>query len=376
MNSAIHSPVRLIASSRNWIESEAVRQLFQTARLEGMCRAIGLPDLHPGKAYPAGAAFVTEEVIYPHLIGRDIGCGMALWQTSLPGDKAQPDEWTHWPLDLEHPWEGSIKDWICAEGLMPTPFNSDLGTLGGGNHFAELQAIDKVIDESAFARTGLVRHHLLMLIHSGSRGLGESIHRDNLSGLGVGALLAESPEGMAFLAAHRDAVRWARSNRALLARRFVAALGGEGRLIWDGCHNSITSRKEGDRVRWIHRKGATPADVPLLVIPGSRGTYSYVVRPGMRVEEAAFSVAHGSGRKWSRSQTRIRMRERFKPAQLIRTAMGSRVVCADRELLYEEAPPAYKNIEVVIDDLVEAGLVHVVARLRPILTYKTRSEIA
>ena len=88
----------------------------------------------------------------------------------------------------------------------------------------------------------------------------------------------------------------------------------------------------------------------------------------------AWSLAHGAGRKWARSDARQRMRERFAVQQLQETALGGRVVCEERDLLYEEAPAAYKNIEAVIGALVDAGLVSVIARFRPLLTYKTRKQ--
>ena len=91
-------------------------------------------------------------------------------------------------------------------------------------------------------------------------------------------------------------------------------------------------------------------------------------------ESHAWSLAHGAGRKWSRSATRVRMRERFAPDQLTTTPLGGRVICEERDLLYEEAPAAYKNIEDVIQDLVDAGLVSVIATFRPLLTYKTRAR--
>src|SRR4029453_14620187 len=106
-------------------------------------------------------------------------------------------------------------------------------------------------------------------------------------------------------------------------------------------------------------------------IPGSRGALSYLVRPIGDGESHAWSLAHGAGRKWNRSEARLRMRERFDVSQLVQTPLGSRVICEERDLLYEEAPAAYKKIEEVLQDLVDAGLVSVVATLRPLLTYKT-----
>jgi release factor H-coupled RctB family protein len=114
------------------------------------------------------------------------------------------------------------------------------------------------------------------------------------------------------------------------------------------------------------------ATADFVVIPGSRGTLSYLVKPTGDGASHAWSLAHGAGRKWTRSEARQRMRERFSVAELAQTGLGSRVVCEERDLLYEEAPGAYKKIEAVIADLVAAGLVSVIATLRPLLTYKTR----
>ena len=123
---------------------------------------------------------------------------------------------------------------------------------------------------------------------------------------------------------------------------------------------------------WIHRKGAVATDSEFVVIPGSRGSLSYLVKPMGDGESHAWSLAHGAGRKWGRSEARLRMRERFGRHQLVQTPLGGRVVCEERDLLYEEAPAAYKNIEAVIQDLVDSGLVSVIATFRPLLTYKTR----
>jgi release factor H-coupled RctB family protein len=167
-------------------------------------------------------------------------------------------------------------------------------------------------------------------------------------------------------------VRWAKANRLLIARRFVKALGAEAELLWDGCHNSITRRESEGEAVWVHRKGAVATDGMPVMIPGSRGSLSYLVQPLEDGASRAWSLAHGAGRKWARSETRLRMRERFGRHQLTQTPLGGRVICEQRELLYEEAPAAYKNIEDVVQDLADAGLVSVIATLRPLLTYKTR----
>ena len=372
MNTLTETQVRLFASAQSWIEGEAVRQLYATAKLDGVRRVIGFPDIHPGKGTPVGSAFVTEGVIYPHLIGGDIGCGMALFKTDLVRRDAKLDRWAKLQFNLEHPWDEFVSDFLAERDLESTEFDSALGTIGGGNHFAELQTVEKVLEADEFKKLGLGKQQLVVLVHSGSRGLGESIlraHVDQHFGNGVEA---DSFAAEEYLRGHDFAVRWAKANRELIAHRFVAALGAEGTCLWDGCHNSISRRATEGETVWLHRKGAVTADAQFVVIPGSRGSLSYIVKPVGDGESHAWSLAHGAGRKWARSDARQRMRERFGMHQLVQTPLGSRVVCEERDLLYEEAPAAYKNIEAVIGDLVAAGLVSVIATLRPLLTYKTR----
>lgn len=372
MNTLTENSVRLFASSKSWIEGEAVRQLYATAKLDGVRQAVGFPDLHPGKGSPVGAAFVTEGKIYPHLIGGDIGCGMALFKTDLVRSDAKLDRWAEKYFHLEFPWDEDPSKFLAEHELESTEFDSALGTIGGGNHFAELQTVEQVLDANAFRKLGLGNQQLVVLVHSGSRGLGESIlraHVDEHCGNGVeaGSFAAND-----YLRGHEFAVCWAKANRELIAWRFATAIGAEAGPLWDGCHNSITRRESDGGNVWLHRKGAVDAESDFVVIPGSRGTMSYIVKPIGDGESHAWSLAHGAGRKWARSDARQRMRERFSVSELVQTPLGGRVVCEERNLLYEEAPAAYKNIEAVIADLAAAGLVSVIATLRPLLTYKTR----
>ncbi|HVY69415.1 MAG TPA: RNA ligase RtcB family protein [Verrucomicrobiae bacterium] len=364
--------VQLIASSASWIEGEAIRQLHATARLDGVRLAVGLPDLHPGKGHPVGAAFATEGILYPAIIGGDIGCGMGLWRTDLPRRKAKLDRWVSLPFDLEQPWEGDVASRLARNGLASTPYDSAFGTVGGGNHFAELQAVEEVMDAGAFAGLELAQDCLVALIHSGSRGTGESLLREVASRHGASGLEVDSPDAQSYLERHDEAVRWARASRALIAERFLAMLGATHAPVLDIGHNQITPRDTEAGRLWVHRKGAAAADDGPVVIPGSRGTLSYLVQPLGDGSGSAWSVAHGAGRKWTRSESRGRVRERFRPPHLTQTELGGRVICEDRDLLYEEAPMAYKKIETVIQDLVDAGLISVIATLRPLLTYKTR----
>ena len=372
MNTLTETQVRLFASAQSWIEGEAVRQLYATAKLDGVRHAVGFPDLHPGKGTPVGAAFVTEGVIYPHLIGGDIGCGMALFKTDLVRCDAKLDRWAGLYFHFEHPWDEDVGDFLAASNLQSAEFDSDLGTIGGGNHFAEVQAVEKVHDAVAFKRTGIGKEQLVILVHSGSRRLGESILRAHVNEYRASGVAGESLVGGEYLNGHNYAVSWAKANRALIAMRFASRLGAEVECVWDGCHNSITRHESNGEVVWVHRKGAVAADNNFVVIPGSRGSLSYVVRPIGDGDSHAWSLAHGAGRKWARSDARQRMRERFSVSELAQTPLGGRVICEERDLLYEEAPAAYKNIEAVIQDLVDAGLVSVIATFRPLLTYKTR----
>ena len=374
MNTLTETQVRLFASAQSWIEGEAVRQLYATTKLDGVRLAVGFPDLHPGKGTPVGAAFLTEGVIYPHLIGGDIGCGMALFKTDLVRRDAKLDRWATLPFKLEHPWDQFVSDFLAEHDLESTEFDSALGTVGGGNHFAELQAVEKVLAVDEFKQLGLGKQQLVVLVHSGSRGLGESILRAHEAQYFGEAVEAESFAAQEYLRGHDLAVRWARANRELISRRFVASLGAEAECLWDDCHNRITRHEYDGEAIWVHRKGAAAADGDFVVIPGSRGSLSYLVKPIGNGESHAWSLAHGAGRKWTRSDARQRMRERFSVNELAQTPLGGRVVCEERDLLYEEAPAAYKNIEAVIQDLVDAGLASVIATFRPLLTYKTRKD--
>jgi release factor H-coupled RctB family protein len=372
MKTKTESQVRVIASPKSWVEGEAVRQLYATAKFDGMRSAIGFPDLHPGKGVPVGAAFVTEDMIYPHIIGGDIGCGMALFKTDLVRRDAKLDRWASLYFHLEHPWDEDVGDFLAAHDLASTNFDSALGTIGGGNHFAEVQAVEKIEDAGEFKKVGLGKQQLVMLVHSGSRGLGESIlrtHVDQHRGNGVAADSAAAKE---YLREHDLAVRWARANRELIAQRFAKRIGAEAQCLWDGVHNSIERQTDAGEPVWVHRKGAVTADGDFVVIPGSRGSLSYLVKSIGDGASHAWSLAHGAGRKWTRSDARQRMRERFSVSELVQTPLGGRVICEERELLYEEAPAAYKNIETVVQDLVSAGLVSVIATFRPLLTYKMR----
>ena len=323
-----------------------------------------MPDLHPGKGIPIGAAIVSRGLLYPHLVGNDIGCGMALWQTDLGTHKARVDKWLK-RLSLDRPWEGDREGFAAGQGL--SEWSDALGTIGGGNHFAELQKVETLHDEPLAARLGMERSRFLLMVHSGSRGLGEAILRAHTDVHGGKGLPEDGEEARVYLARHAHALVFARANRALIARRFLDGIGCAGTPLCDMSHNLVVPTPSG----WLHRKGAAPSDPPFVLIPGSRGDLSYVVHPLRDDEFHGWSLAHGAGRRWDRGSTRARLENRYTAEGLQKTRLGSRVLCADKDLLFEEAPEAYKDIDGVIQDLLDHGLARVVATLRPVLTYKT-----
>lgn len=387
--------VSLIASTDTWIEGLAIQQLIKTSELSGMHSVAGMPDLHPGRGYPIGAAFFTTNKIYPALVGNDIGCGMSLWQTSAKVSKVNLDKLAKKFEHVEQPLNGSWSEIIekrkADKGITTDNYDRALGTIGGGNHFAEFQAIDEVYDQTALDELGLNKKHLQLLVHSGSRGLGQSIlvehiTKHNHDGLVTDTEKTDDNDFQDYMAKHDEAVRWAELNRELIAKRFLEAIRANGDCALDINHNLVSSKNIDGCDGWLHRKGATPSDKGYVVIPGSRGDYSYLVKPitlneklsnsetSDNLNTSLFSLAHGAGRKWKRGECHGRLGHKYKREDLYRTALGSRVVCGNKELLYDEAPQAYKKCETVISDMVDAGLIKVIAKLRPVLTFKTNGD--
>jgi release factor H-coupled RctB family protein len=362
--------VRVIASAQNWIEGAAVQQLEKTAALPGMRLAVGLPDLHPGKGSPIGVAYAVEGWLYPTLVGNDIGCGIGLWRTELSARRIKLDDWADRMKNLDHAWDGNILEFLASRGIEPTGYEHSLGTIGSGNHFVELQKIETIVNPEACEQLGITTDVVYLCVHSGSRGFGEAILREHVSG--ADGLQAGSQKADGYLERHEHAKRWAVANRALIADRVSARVKTEATCILDTCHNYVESISLSGNECWLHRKGAAPSTEGIVLIPGSRGAFTYVMRPTEPTQQSAFSLAHGAGRKWSRSDCRGRLEKRYTSKDLLRTELGSRVICEDKNLLYEEAPQAYKEISVVIEDLVHEGLAEVIGILRPLITYKVR----
>jgi tRNA-splicing ligase RtcB len=338
-----------------------------------------MPDLHVANGVAVGTVFATLDTVVPVALGGDLGCGMSAVRFDFPAARLSPRDLQHLldslgrciPVgDATHRGQGVP----LPEALASPPLSTatlarlwahagprHLGTLGGGNHFLELD------------RDG--GGDLWLLVHSGSRGLGAAIAQHHLrvaQELGQGelpGLRIEVPEGRACLSDLGWALSFAKANRAhLLARaaELIAGLIGQpadGAPI-DGHHNFVSEELHLGRRLLVHRKGAIAAPRgQLALIPGSMGTASYVVE-GLGEPAAFASASHGAGRVLTRRQARERL-----DAPRFLASMGR--VTFDRSrlrALVEEAPAAYRDIHQVLDD--EAELVRPVKRLEPLAVLK------
>jgi release factor H-coupled RctB family protein len=361
------------------VDPDAVKQLKFASALPGMLKCVGMPDLHPGGKYPVGASFIASEV-FPELVGQDIGCGMTLFELDCAGDLSERRlEKMCKALRADGLEEGSNREphLPCPPGLKPAvkkmceKHQRSFGTIGGGNHFAEFQQVEREDEQGVVAASRL---HLL--IHSGSRTLGEQVLKDYREG-SPAKTRAGTPGIGLYLAMHDVAVSWARQSREEIARRVATACGvGITKKVLDICHNSVVGPNAAGA--YVHRKGAAPTDCGLVAIPGSRGAMTYIVRPtdDVSVQKAAgWSVAHGAGRVIGRKDLQRKLEKRYPTREacekaLSVTALGGKVVFRDHKILRQEAPEAYKDIDDVVGDLMTHDIVSVVAVMRPVVTCK------
>lgn len=367
--SAARARISRFYSSQAWIEGRAEDQLAQVAALPGMVAVAGFPDLHPGRFGPVGATFLADR-IWPQLVGPDIGCGMALWRLELPRHRLKIDKAVRRlaVLDSGADLEDAASALVAA-GLEELIGADGLGSIGGGNHFCEVQAVEEVNDPEA---TALRPGDLCLLVHSGSRGRGAQTF-EGLDDSWKQGYATDSAAAGRYLALHDAAMVWARLNRALIADLAAEALSCEASLICDTVHNQVVAQ-DG---LWLHRKGAAGADQGLVPLAGSRDAPSYLLSVPDLVPEALGSVSHGAGRRYDRASMHGRMRKaKTDLAALARNRFGGRVVCEDRDLLMEEAGLAYKNPESVLRDLADFGLAQPIARLVPLITFKTAGKAA
>ena len=434
----------------------AAEQVANVACLPGIQTAsLAMPDIHWGYGFCIGGVCATDPaaggVVSPGGVGYDINCGVRLMRTNLlladvephlvrlvdqllrdvPVGVGQGGRHVFSPAELrtlmqegvpflERRGLATAADVALAESegciaeARPEEVSDralargrdQCGTVGAGNHFLEVQVVDRVEDRAAAEAFGLHAGQVCVLIHSGSRGLGYQVCDDALQSLRdapakYGFQLpdrqlvcapVESPEGRRYLGAMRAAANYAFCNRQLLmwqvrevfARVFAkpwTALGME--LVYDVAHNmaKIERHRVGDASRdvCVHRKGATRAfpaghpDIPAryrgigqpVIIPGDMGRASWVLRGGPRSLERSFgTTCHGAGRCLSRTAATKAARGRDIQAELWERGIVAR--SRSREGLAEEQPQAYKDVDLVVDVVHRAGLSLKVARLRPL----------
>jgi tRNA-splicing ligase RtcB (3'-phosphate/5'-hydroxy nucleic acid ligase) len=423
-------------------------QLRNVATLPGVVDAVlAMPDVHQGYGFPVGGVAATalpDGVVSPGGVGFDINCGVRLLAAPLASDELGPrrealvheisravpagtgrgsgfklSEGQLEQVLAEGPRAlrgiGTVDDVDLTEsggrldGADPAAVSErarqrgldQLGTLGSGNHFLEVQRVDRLHDRAVAEAFGLSDGQVTVLIHSGSRGLGHQVctdfvkrfqgalgrHRIELPDRQLACAPASSPEGRSYLAAMAAAANFAWANRHLIAHRIREALGrvlgaeaaAGVRQVYDVAHNVAKIEPYGGRDLCVHRKGATRAfppgssEIPAryreagqpVFIPGSMGTASYVLagRPGA-MERSFGTVCHGAGRSLSRTAARKRIHGGELRRQL--EEQGITVRSPSNRGLAEEAPFAYKEVEKVVGVVERAGLAVRVARLRPI----------
>lgn len=352
-------------STASWIEGAALDQLQAMSRLRGARRIAAFPDLHPGKYGATGVALLADR-LHPLLIGNDIGCGMALFELDLPVRKLKLDKAAGRLRRFDDMAIEASSERLESIGLPRDLHAEALGTIGGGNHFCELQAVESL----GASHAGIDRQNLYLLVHSGSRGFGASVFADVLTHEPdlTSGLDATSAIGQRWLGRHDDCVAWASLNRSVIAEKAAAALGADFRLVADVPHNLVRRREDG----YVHHKGSaavSPGDI--APIAGSRASLSYVVRATVGVADALGGLSHGAGRKYDRATMHGRVGlTRAERDGLLRNGWGGIAICDDRNLVIEEASFAYKDAGQAVADLEVAGLVEKVAALRPLITYK------
>jgi tRNA-splicing ligase RtcB (3'-phosphate/5'-hydroxy nucleic acid ligase) len=423
----------------------SLEQIQNVATLPGVVEAaLAMPDVHQGYGFPVGGVAATElpdGVVSPGGVGYDINCGVRLLALPLsepdlgrrreplvhelsravPAGAGKTKGRARGGADLDIVLEHGPRDLASGEDLERTESRGclpgadpaavserahergspQLGTMGSGNHFVELQRVARVFDEEAAEAYGLREDQVTALIHSGSRGLGHQVcsdyvkqmdgamrrHGIELPDRQLACAPASSPEGRAYLAAMAAAANFAWANRQAIANAVRDAVGrvlgkeyAKGtRQVYDVAHNVAKVERYDGRELLVHRKGATRAfpagsdEIPEayrevgqpVFIPGSMGTSSFVLAGEPGSMELAFgSTCHGAGRRLSRTGAR----KEVSGAELRREleAQGIVVRSPSNKGLAEEAPLAYKDVERVVDIVERAGLSRRVAQLVPL----------
>lgn len=368
------SKITIIQNQDTWMEGEAIRQAEAVAKYSDMLEVALMPDAHPAKGSPNGAAFLSKDRIYYPLIGNDDGCGISLWKTDIRINKIKIDKLANQVNGLDELWDGDTSKFLEAFDVEPTLFDASLGTPGFGNHFIEFQAVVDIVNQEEFAALGMAEDRIHLMVHSGSRGFGESIMMEYAANYGATGVAVDSDEGQYYLKKAKQGVDWAMANRQLCAERALESTRTEGIKLIDICHNSVSEAMVDGCNCWLHRKGAAPTDKGPIVIAGSRNALSYVVKP-IAGKESLWSLAHGAGRKISRRDAFGKLSKLYKDKDISKNKFGGRVICGHKPLLWEEAPECYKPIDSVIQALLDFKLIEVIATLQPLITFKTSEGV-
>ena len=419
-----------IYASNSYIPTEAQAQLANLKSLEGVEYLIGMPDLHQG-TYPVGSVVITSSTIhtnkhinkhiipiYPELVGPDIGCGMSLIKTSIKTSKYSPKQLEKiadrmevgkfnfvLPNELEEHYvkfysnkislcSGKVKSYPVDDTwfdyyssiknlnnptsltesfekikLLQRKYIDSMGTIGLGNHFVELLQFDKSKSIELINKYSIEPDYYYILVHSGSRGLGEEI---------LNLFQNKQIDIFQYSILHDYAVDWAIHNRFAIATQFASYINTELEYLVDLTHNWVELVNHDSKLYYIHRKGAAPAYELPIVIPGSRGTRTWFVEPNRSTQclQTGFSVSHGAGRKLSRNKAQEGMKGKIEKDRDICCQgdpdISNIVICEDTNLFYEEAPFAYKDIQAVIDDLEHFELAIPICSFIPVITYKCK----
>jgi tRNA-splicing ligase RtcB len=455
-------PVRLFATQKmleEIMDDKSLEQAVNSATLPGLVgHVVVMPDMHQGYGFPIGGVAATrypDGVISPGGIGYDINCGVRLLASQIPCDQAEPfldslaSALNHYcPSGVGE--EGALKvseaelDQVCREGSRwalkrgfateddlrrteeggrlegadPTKVSKrakergrpQLGSLGAGNHFIEVDLIDQVFDPEAAQVMGLIEGNLVAQVHCGSRGFGHQVCSDYVDDFQAAVRRYQielpdrelvcaplnSPEGTNYLAAMCCAANYAFANRQILAhsirRAFEEIFAGKVkhwdlRQVYDIAHNMgkiETHLIDGKQVKvCVHRKGATRAFGPgspelpeeyqeigqPVLVPGSMGTSSWVLVGTQASMLKSFgSSCHGAGRMMSRHEAKRQVRGETLKKEL--EAQGIQIRAGSLSGLAEEAPKAYKDVDSVVQTVSGAGIARKVARLVPVAVIK------
>ena len=441
-------------------EDNALQQVANVATLPGIVGySLAMPDIHWGYGFPVGGVAATSAengVVSPGGIGFDINCGVRLLSTDLlheqirgKVDKFADELFSNlpsgvggsgmrdlsvdemravmvrgsaWAIEEGYGFAEDLEvteEYGCLEGANPDAVSDtavrrgmkQLGSLGSGNHFCEVQKVDHIYDEEAAAALGIGQiGQIVAMIHCGSRGFGHQIAEDyvklaesrqkdfgfHLVDRQLACLPLQSDEGKAYLAAMACAANFAWANRQLLMygvrQAFSSVFGRKARakdvpMVYDVCHNIAKMEEyeiDGQLQRvCVHRKGATrafPAGHPAVpeqyravgqpvLIPGDMGRYSFVLVGAQGSMEQTFgTTCHGAGRRQSRTAAKKSLNSKDLLNQL--NARGVTVRVHSKNLLTEEAPQAYKDAQQVVNVVHNAGLAKLVARLKPVIVVK------